>query len=70
MYIITVQIGQTLTKVVAAPDEARDFKVGDRVLVAAKAFNPIILKLPWEVLSSPERFGSHHQKHFLADNSP
>jgi len=43
--IVTVQIGQNLTKVVATETEARDWKPGDRVLVAAKAFNPIIMKV-------------------------
>ncbi len=45
LYIVTVQIGNNLTKVVATEDEAKDWRVGDRVLVAAKAFNPIILKI-------------------------
>lgn len=43
--IVTVQIGNNLTKVVATEEEARDWRVGDRVLVAAKAFNPIIVKI-------------------------
>ena len=46
LYIVTVQIGNNLTKVVATEEEAKDWRVGDRVLVAAKAFNPIIFKLP------------------------
>ena len=45
LYIVTVQIGLNLTKVVAIEEEAKDWRVGDKVLVAAKAFNPIILKL-------------------------
>ena len=43
--IVTVQIGNHLTKVVATEDEAKDWHVGDRVLVAAKAFNPIIMRI-------------------------
>jgi len=43
--IVTVQIGNNLTRVVATEEEARDWRVGDRVLVAAKAFNPIIFKI-------------------------
>ena len=42
--IVTVQIGNNFTKVVATPEEAADFKIGERVMVATKAFNPIILK--------------------------
>ena len=45
LYIVTVQIGNNITRVVATQDEARDWCVGDRVLVAAKAFNPIIMKI-------------------------
>ncbi len=42
--ILTVQIGNNLTKVVATEEEIKDLNIGDKVLVAAKAFNPIILK--------------------------
>ena len=45
LYIVTIQIGQNLTKVVATEDEARSMAVGDRVIVSAKAFNPIILRI-------------------------
>ena len=45
LFIVTVQIGNNLTKVVATAEEAKDWRVGDRVLVAAKAFNPIIFKI-------------------------
>ena len=43
--IVTVQIGNNLSKVVATEEEAKHWRVGDRVLVAAKAFNPIIVKV-------------------------
>jgi len=45
LYIVTVQIGNNITKVIATEDESREWQVGDRVLVAAKAFNPLIIKL-------------------------
>ena len=45
LYIVTIQIGENLTKVVATEDEAKTMNVGDRVIVSAKAFNPIILKI-------------------------
>lgn len=45
LYIVTIQIGQNITKVVATQEEAQGMRVGDRVIVAAKAFNPIILKV-------------------------
>ena len=42
--ILTIQIGNNLTKVVAADEEIQEIKVGDQIIVAAKAFNPLILK--------------------------
>ncbi|MBF0479185.1 MAG: ATP-binding cassette domain-containing protein [Candidatus Omnitrophica bacterium] len=45
LYIVTVQIGHNCTKVIATEEEAREWRVGDKVLVAAKAFNPIIMKV-------------------------
>ena len=45
LYIVTIQIGHNLTKVVATEDEAQGMGVGDRVIVSSKAFNPIILKI-------------------------
>lgn len=42
--ILTIQIGRNLTKVVATDEEIKDLKVGEKVIVSAKAFNPIILK--------------------------
>ncbi len=43
--IITVLIGKDLVKVVANDKEAETFQIGDRVLIASKAFNPIIHKI-------------------------
>jgi len=45
LYIVTIQIGQNITKVVVTEDEAAGLKIGDKVIVAAKAFNPILLKV-------------------------
>ncbi|MCM1982379.1 ABC transporter ATP-binding protein [Lyngbya confervoides] len=45
IFIVAVLIGQDLVKVVADPQEAASLRVGDRVLVASKAFNPIIRPL-------------------------
>ena len=44
--ILTIQIGNHLTKVVATDEEIQNLQAGDRIMVAAKAFNPIILKYP------------------------
>lgn len=45
IFIITVLIGKDLVKVVVDDDEAKRLRVGDKVLIASKAFNPIIYKL-------------------------
>lgn len=43
--IVTVLIGKDLVKVIANDQEADSLEIGDKVLVASKAFNPIIHKI-------------------------
>ena len=45
VHIVTVLIQNQLVKVVAQEKEVRGLRVGDRVLVASKAFNPVLYKL-------------------------
>ncbi|MCM4151590.1 molybdenum ABC transporter ATP-binding protein [Arenibacter sp. N53] len=45
IYVISVLIGNDIIKVVSDRREANGLKVGDQVLVASKAFNPIIQKI-------------------------
>lgn len=45
MFILTIIIGKELVKVVADENEAKTLRVGDKLLVASKAFNPIIKKI-------------------------
>jgi molybdate transport system ATP-binding protein len=45
IFMITVLIGNSLVKVIAEAGEAKSLKRGDKVLVASKAFYPIIEKL-------------------------
>ena len=45
VFIVSVLIGRSIIKVVASATEAAEFKVGDKVLVASKAFNPLIRKI-------------------------
>ena len=45
VYVITVLIGQQVVKVIAEETTAIELKVGDKVLVTSKAFNPIIQKI-------------------------
>ncbi len=44
VYIVSVLVGNNIIKVVADPEEIQDLSVGDKVIVASKAFNPFILK--------------------------
>jgi len=43
--IVTVLIGKDLVKVISNDKEAESLHIGDRVLIASKAFNPIIHKI-------------------------
>jgi molybdate transport system ATP-binding protein len=45
VYILTILIGNNFVKVIATEEEIVDLKIGDTVLVASKAFNPIIFKI-------------------------
>jgi len=45
IYIINILIGSNFVKVVADESEAKEDQAGDKVLVASKAFNPMIQKL-------------------------
>ncbi len=42
--VITLQIGQHLSRIVASKEEWQGLQPGDTILVATKAFNPIIVK--------------------------
>ena len=45
IYVVSVLIGNHLVKVVADASEVEEFSIGDKVLVASKAFNPLIQKI-------------------------
>ncbi len=45
IYIVTVLIGNNLVKVMADEQEGKLLKIGDKVMVASKAFNPVIQKI-------------------------
>jgi len=45
IYILSILIGNELVKVVADEREVKKYTLGERVIVASKAFNPIIKKL-------------------------
>ncbi len=45
VYIVTVLIDQNVVKVIAQETEINNLKIGDKVMVASKAFNPLIYKI-------------------------
>ena len=45
VFILTVAVGDTLVKVVSDTSERQQFSVGDKVMLASKAFNPVIKKI-------------------------
>ena len=44
IYIVTILIGANIVKIVAVESEIQTMKIGDKVIVAAKAFNPLLQK--------------------------
>ena len=45
IYIVTVLIETNIVKIIAQEPEIADLQIGDKVIVAAKAFNPVIQKI-------------------------
>lgn len=45
VFIVTVLCGSQVVQVVATADEVRDLRPGQKVMVASKAFNPIITRI-------------------------
>jgi len=45
LFIVSILIGKDLVRVIADEEVGRDLQLGDKVIVASKAFNPIIRKL-------------------------
>lgn len=42
IYVIQVLSGNNIVQVIATEEEIKDFKIGQKVVVASKAFNPVI----------------------------
>lgn len=42
IHVVQVSSGNAIVKVIATEEEAREYKIGQKVLVASKAFNPVI----------------------------
>lgn len=45
LYLVLLLIGTNIVKIVAEEDDIKDLQIGDKILVASKAFNPIIHKI-------------------------
>lgn len=45
IYVISLLVGNNIVKVIATENEIKDFHIGQKILVASKAFNPIIKRL-------------------------
>ena len=45
IYIVVVLIGNNLIKAIITEEEARNFSIGEKVIVGSKAFNPVIQKM-------------------------
>jgi molybdate transport system ATP-binding protein len=45
VFIVTILIETSVVKVIAQESEVRELKVGDKIMVASKAFNPVIFKI-------------------------
>lgn len=45
IYISNILVGNNIIKIVLTKDEAKSFRIGEKVVVGSKAFNPIIRKL-------------------------
>jgi molybdate transport system ATP-binding protein len=45
VFVVTVVTGNNFVKVVATEADINTLKIGDKVLIASKAFNPIIVKI-------------------------
>lgn len=45
IYIVSVLIGNNVVKTIAMEEEISNFRVGNKVLIASKAFNPILTKI-------------------------
>ncbi|TPN84035.1 sulfate/molybdate ABC transporter ATP-binding protein [Aquimarina algicola] len=45
VYIVTVLIGTNVVKIIAQESEVEELEIGNKVMVASKAFNPMIQKI-------------------------
>jgi molybdate transport system ATP-binding protein len=43
VFAVTLLVGNQVVRVIATPDEAKNLKQGDRVMLLSKAFNPVLV---------------------------
>jgi molybdate transport system ATP-binding protein len=45
IYVVTVRVHTSVVKIIADASDVKDLKPGDRVVMASKAFNPVLYKI-------------------------
>jgi molybdate transport system ATP-binding protein len=45
IYVVTVRVHSSVVKIIADASDIKDLKPGDRVVMASKAFNPVLYKI-------------------------
>lgn len=45
--VLTILIGTNLVKIISDPEESLNLNIGDKVIVASKAFNPVVQKIEY-----------------------
>ena len=45
VFAVTLLVGNQVVRVIATPEEARNLKQGDRVMLMSKAFNPVLVSV-------------------------
>ena len=45
VYVATIAVGNNISEVVLSSSEAAQLRVGDKVMIASKAFNPVVRKI-------------------------
>ena len=46
IFIGIINLGNTICEIMLTEDDVKEIKIGDKVLVASKSFNPIVKKIP------------------------
>ncbi len=58
--VLSILIGNEVVRVTSLPQDAEGIRVGDKVILAAKAFNPMVFKAGSALFLEDEKDGSDH----------